>query len=340
MVDTHDPEKVLNEAEKERKESIENAQQALKFFLEEVDGLIEWEDVESELADYMDVGKTQAKRALAQIVGDIVDPVQQIGTGEDRFVGIIGFSEFPDAGAYGYTHYSDTHGRRNRVVCAKCVQEKESDSDVAHATQGEGTNAEDATWEQLLNKVTSHYANAHESAPEQIDIGASLVSGTTMGGNQAWHQGNVTGGSNITIGTQDVSIEQGPGSGLNADKLDGDEASSIGGASGFAAAQYSPNQKTLSFAAYVTTTLNGVSGRAIGDNGINGVSFQRASVVAVGSTIGSFTTSSDKVFYNEYIAGGGRQVSFYADVSASSGDLLFATIEATTQCDMAMAFTN
>lgn len=229
MVDTHDPEEVLNEAKRERKESIENAQEALKFFLEEIDGLIEWGDVESELATYIGITRKEAKDALAQIVGDIVDPVQQIGAGEDRFVGIIDFVEFPDAGAYGYTHYSDTHGRRNRVVCAKCIQEKESDSEVAHATQGEGTNAEHATWEQLLNKVTSHYADAHESAPEEIDIGASLVSGTTIGGNQAWHNGNVTGGSNVSISGQDISIDQGDGSGLDADTVDGTNSSELGG---------------------------------------------------------------------------------------------------------------
>lgn len=227
MVETHDPEKVLDEAERERKESIENAQDALKFFLEETDGVIKWEDSELELAEYLDVKQPKAKRALTQIVGDIVDPVQQIGTGQDRYVGIIEFTEFPDAGAYGYTHYSDTHGRRNRVVCAKCVQEKESDSEVAHATQGEGTNAEDATWGQLLNKVTSHYADAHDSAPEEIDIGASLVSGTTMGGNQAWHQGNVSGGTQVSIGNQKVSIEQGVGSGLDADTLRGATRSQI-----------------------------------------------------------------------------------------------------------------
>lgn len=232
MVETHDPEKVLDEAERERKKSIENAQEALKFFIEEVDGLIEWEDSELELAEYLDVKQPKAKRALTQIVGDIVDPIQQIGTGQDRYVGVIEFAEFSDAGAYGYTHYSDTHGRRNRVVCAKCVQEKESDSEVAHATQGEGTNAEDATWGQLLNKVTSHYADAHESAPGEISIGASLISGTTMGGNQAWHQGNVTGGSNVSIGSQDVSLLQGSGSGLDADTVDGDDVSDIGGGNG------------------------------------------------------------------------------------------------------------
>jgi hypothetical protein len=228
MVETHDPEKVLDEAERERKESIENAQEALKFFIEEVDGLIEWEDVESELAEYLGIEQSKAKRALTQIVGDIVDPVQQIGTAEDRYVGIIEFSEFSDAGAYGYTHYSDTHGRRNRVVCAKCVKEKESDSEVSHATQGEGTNSKNATWEQLLNRVTSHYADAHDSAPKEIDIGASLISGTTMGGNQAWHNGNVSGESNISVGNTSVEVSpQGSGSGLNADELQNNTPSQI-----------------------------------------------------------------------------------------------------------------
>lgn len=75
----------------------------------------------------------------------------------------------------------------------------------------------------------SRVGNRVRSAIPDLDVdpGATLVSGTTMGGNQAWHAGNVSGGSNVTVGTTSISLSQGSGSGLNADQVDGREASSF-----------------------------------------------------------------------------------------------------------------
>jgi hypothetical protein len=82
------------------------------------------------------------------------------------------------------------------VVCARCVEKHTYDENITHATQGEGSSNSDATWQQLLNKVTSHYATQHTTSPSHIEPGASLVSGTTISGNTAFHSGNE---SNITV---------------------------------------------------------------------------------------------------------------------------------------------
>lgn len=227
--DAADPAEIIEEADRRREESTAHAEQTLTYFIEEVDGLLPRQTVIDRLQGYLDVDEVGARNALAQVVGDVVDPVQQVPTGDERYVGIIDLHEYEDEGAYGYVHYSDRFGRRNRVVCAQCVQEKELDENVAHATQGEGTSPENADWQDLLDTVTGHYADAHDTAPDSVEIGASLVSSTTMGGNTAWHDGNVSGGSNITISSQSVSVDQGAGSGLNADQVDGDDAADIGG---------------------------------------------------------------------------------------------------------------
>jgi hypothetical protein len=78
------------------------------------------------------------------------------------------------------------------VVCARCVEKHRYDENITHATQGEGSSKPDATWQGLLDKVTSHYATNHSAAPSKIEPGASLVSGTTISGNTAFHAGNET----------------------------------------------------------------------------------------------------------------------------------------------------
>lgn len=228
MVEEKNPDRIIEQANSRSDEVAENVVEALQVFIDK-DGLLLWEDAVSEIADELDLNESISKEVVADLTGDIVDPVQAITVNKDRYVGIIQLQEYECSGAYGYIHYSDNFGKRKRVICAQCVEECETDSQVKHATEGEGSVDNRETWETLLNKVTSHYADKHEESPDEIDIGASLVSSTTMGGNQAWHQGNVTGGSNVSIGSQNISIIQGSGSGLDADTVDGKEASSLGG---------------------------------------------------------------------------------------------------------------
>jgi hypothetical protein len=225
-----DADTLIEEATYRHEEDRQLAQEAADWFLERDGELFERDDAEDAIAEALDIDSEQAGRVLSELVGDIVDPVQQIPHPDARYVGIIDYEEYPDAGAYGYVQYHDRYGERNRVICAKCVEQHSHDSDVSHATGGEGSFYEqpDADWSTLVDRVEDHYSQ-HDADPASITVGASLVSGTTMGGNQAWHDGNVSSGSNISISNQSISVSpQGSGSGLDADKVDGTEANNLG----------------------------------------------------------------------------------------------------------------
>jgi hypothetical protein len=96
------------------------------------------------------------------------------------------------------------------------VTQAESDAEVAHATAGEGTVPAEAAWGELCATVEDHYAAEHDVEPSEVKVGASLASGTTISGNTAFHSGN-----------------DGVGSGLDADSLEGKEPGDLGGGSAF-----------------------------------------------------------------------------------------------------------
>jgi len=187
-----DPETLIQEAEQEKQNRGELAQEALHWFLrdENLGEMHPRSDVVAELVEELGISTRRADLSISDTVGDIVDPVQQITKGPDRFVGIVEYKVFSEAGAYGYIDYDDTLGPRKRVVCAKCVEEATHDSEVSHATEGEGSSGGEESWSSLLDKVTAHYTQAHSEAPSEIEPGASLVNGTTIASNTAFHAGN------------------------------------------------------------------------------------------------------------------------------------------------------
>jgi len=214
----HTPEQLISKHQEQQQNRGELAEQALEWFLQEenVGQLYPRGDVVEELSQHLSVSTDRANMSISDTVGDIVDPVQQVSTLDGKYVGVIKYSPFTQEGAYGYVDFDDQKGRRKRVVCAKCVEDNEYDENISHATQGEGTSSVGATWDQLLNKITSHYVDSHDEGPSSIQPGASLVSGTTIDGNKSFHAGN-----------------DGPGSGLDADSLDGLEPSQIGSTPGY-----------------------------------------------------------------------------------------------------------
>jgi len=146
------------------------------------------------LEDKVDIDSTTASHTLGQLVGDTVDPIIQIEHEGEKYVGIIEFHEF--AGAYGYINYDDLFGQGKRVVCQQCVNEAELDSEVVHATAGDPHGSYgDVDYDDLLDGVHQHYEDAHDEVPEDVETGASLASGTTIGGNTAFHEGNFSGGA-------------------------------------------------------------------------------------------------------------------------------------------------
>lgn len=201
-----DPETIISEAESERESIAQDATDAYQWFADHIGQMVSRSEAIDAIADHLDCEPGHANRVVANLIDDAVDPVQQIRANGTKWVGIIDYVEYPDSGAYGYVNYDDTTGRHKRLVCAKCVESAETPSDVSTATAGTGSLPADASYDQLLNRVTSHYASNHEEAPEDIEIGASLVSGTTINSNKAFHAGN-----------------DGLNSGLDADTVQGED---------------------------------------------------------------------------------------------------------------------
>lgn len=199
-----DPEAIISDAESERETVSQDAADAYQWFADHVGRMVSRSEAIDVIVDHLDCDPGHANRVISNLIDDAVDPVQQVRANGAKWVGIIDYVEYPDSGAYGYVNYDDTLGRHKRLVCAKCVEGAETPSDVSTATAGTGSLPDDASYDQLLNRVTSHYASNHDAAPEDIEIGASLISGSTINSNEAWHAGN-----------------DGINSGLNADTVQG-----------------------------------------------------------------------------------------------------------------------
>jgi hypothetical protein len=165
-----------------------------EWFHEREGQLLERNEATENLADDLGIDDDLAGELVSQLVSDTVDPVVQVKQGSTKHVGVIEFHEF--AGAYGYVEYDDVLGSKKRVVCQQCVNDAELDSDVTHATENatsmqvDGVYDQDADYDDLLAKIHQHYEETHDEIPSEVETGANLASGTTIGGNTAYHDGN------------------------------------------------------------------------------------------------------------------------------------------------------
>jgi len=171
------------------------------------------------LTEAVDIDATIAREVLAQLVGDTVDPIVQIVHQGEKYIGVIEFHEFD--GSYGYINYDDQFGQGKRVVCQQCVNGATIDSEVTHATENDpmGSFGDGASWDELVAGIHQHYEQAHDSVPEDVETGATLASGTTIGGNESWHAGNDGSGSGLTADGVSVFNSTGDVSGLSKGDL-------------------------------------------------------------------------------------------------------------------------
>lgn len=130
-----DANKIVSAAEEEREGVQDNVRDAAEWFHDHEGEMFEREEARSTLADELDVDVKTAQKIIAELVGDIVDPVVQLVADNTKYVGIVEYHEFE--GAYGYLDHHDILGSRKRVVCAQCVHESSIDTEVAHATAGD-----------------------------------------------------------------------------------------------------------------------------------------------------------------------------------------------------------
>lgn len=231
------PNEVIRDVQSYNEKRSDRAKDTLDYFLEKQGALMKRLEVIDALTKEYGWSEEVANISISDLVGDLVDPVQQIVHPQHgKLVGIIEYNEYPYSGAYGYIDYDDVKGRRKRVVCSQCVEQAESDAEVSHATEGEGSASEDATWDDLCETVVAHYEVSHDVEPFEVTVGASLASGTTISGNTSFHAGN-----------------DGVGSGLDADTLNGSEPSGIpvdnfDGSNGAAGEALQTDGSNLSFA--------------------------------------------------------------------------------------------
>ena len=260
----HDPDEVIQTAERQREAIREHYLPAVEWFLENP-GMGPRGEVVADLAARLEVDEATANAVVGHLVEDEADPVQQVLQPKDgKFVGVIDHAEHD--WYYAYDRYDDVEGRQRRAVCAHCVHAEREAADVVHFTRApdeydrglaetalglhyQVDHAERAlvqVLEEDLDLDVSAFIRRHDlSGPARISLhdvtrrldadpdlqaargngadglsvpdvdhepGASLVSGTTIGGHTSWHAGN-----------------DGAGTGLDADTVDGDEANEIWG---------------------------------------------------------------------------------------------------------------
>lgn len=127
------------------------------------------------------------KEEIVSVIDDAVDPVQQIVSDGDRYIGVIDYEEYD--GWYYYTRWDDIIGEVGVGVCAQCVKESDSVDGVSFTLHDDVEVAD--------GKMADHYDQAHDVRPDEVETGATLLSGTTIDSNTAIHIGMDGSGSGV-----------------------------------------------------------------------------------------------------------------------------------------------
>ncbi|QGA80330.1 hypothetical protein [Candidatus Nanohalobium constans] len=202
-------ENVFEEVEEDNVDIDNYVRDVAEWFHQHEGEMFEREEAVEKLEQDFDLNEKVASCLIGELVGDKVDPVVQIKTDDTRYIGVVDFQEFE--GAYGYIDHHDVLGKQKKVVCAQCVKNAATDSQVKFETEKIKNTEKKPDYTHLTNKIHSHYKKSHKQKPAKVETGATLASGTTIGGNISWHAGN-----------------DGKNSGLIADKVDGKDANDLG----------------------------------------------------------------------------------------------------------------
>lgn len=208
-------EEIIEEAQEYNDSKAQDAKEVFNLFKKNGGTLYKYDEAVDMVSDEFGWEQSRAIDGVIGLIDDIVDPVQLITHPDDRFVGLLDYEEFD--GGYGYIEYDDTIGKRRNVVCSRCVEQCKYDSEVTRVVAGvtskSGEGEEiiplDADYDALVERLQLHYDREHDVKPEKIDVGASLVSGTTISSNTAFHSGNESDmsffdGTKITVDAESV----------------------------------------------------------------------------------------------------------------------------------------
>lgn len=205
-----DATEIIDQSISRREIPREDLRAASEVFHEREGELFERSEAREMVEEELDVDSDYSQTLLAEIVGDNVDPIIQMNAAGVKYVGIIDY--FEGDVYYAYTDHNDIQGELKTVVAAQSVADAETDEDIIFAREGVGSFAGDyeCGYEPLIESIQEYHEENYDVDPEDVETGATLLSGTTIGGNVSWHAGN-----------------DGAGSGLDADTLDGQHASDI-----------------------------------------------------------------------------------------------------------------
>jgi hypothetical protein len=185
-----DPKDLINQAEEQKYSVADDSLEVFSWFSDNSGEMFLASEVVEAITQDFGWDTQRVRRAITGLVDDSLDPVQQVVVNGNTHIGIIEYKEFQDFGGYGFIEYDDTLGQRKNLVCAKCVSEKEYASEPFRAVEGYGRHPEGCSYNHLLEHLEQHYDDSHSEKPSDIEVGASLVSGTTISSNTAIHGGN------------------------------------------------------------------------------------------------------------------------------------------------------
>ncbi|QGA80329.1 hypothetical protein [Candidatus Nanohalobium constans] len=174
---------VINQAEREEDQLYDDIRDVAEWFHEREGKMFERSEAEKKISSDLQFEPELVSEVLEELTSDIVDPVAQINNSQGNYIGIINYEEF-DAG-YVYLDYHDINGVQKKAVCATCVQNSEKDSQVKYTSSTKIQDEKNPDYTKLKEEINQHHQKHHNTKIEKIKTGATLASGTTIGGNRA-----------------------------------------------------------------------------------------------------------------------------------------------------------
>jgi len=196
-----DATEVIEQSEQEKQEVYSYVDDVAEYFIERDGELFEVDEAVQDVSDEFGVSQRVASQILRELYSDIVDPVIRVPRSGTSYVGVVEYVERD--GWYGYIHYDDIDGKVRRGVCAKDVLEGVKDSEVGYADRDPSVG-----WDEIDEVFEEYYNDAYPDVDRtevNVEVGASLLSGTTVGGNTVSIDGHDHTGESIN--PQSVSTE-------------------------------------------------------------------------------------------------------------------------------------
>lgn len=162
-----DADDVLRRATEDRR-AVENTVRAIADWFHQQEGrLLPRDEAIAGIEEDAGLNNQLAHECITDLVSDVVDPVVQVPLESTTYIGVIDF--WSHDWWYRYVHYDDHLGQLMRGVCAVCVQESTTDTDVVHATEGQGSIPLGAGVDVIREHLERHLIEQHGINPYSYD---------------------------------------------------------------------------------------------------------------------------------------------------------------------------